>query len=71
MDSRARLHVGQRAAQHNLASSAQKGTVEDAIVHYKQALQINPDYAEAHNNLGVALFQSGSVDEAIVHFHRR
>jgi protein O-mannosyl-transferase len=44
--------------------------VDEAIVHYQKALQVNPDYAEAHNNLGYALFQKGAVDEAMVHFQK-
>jgi tetratricopeptide (TPR) repeat protein len=31
-------------------------------------LQLKPDYAEAHNNLGTALARAGSVDEAVEHF---
>ena len=45
----------------------QKGDVDEAIVHYQQALQIKPDSAQTHNNLGNALLQKGDVDEAIAH----
>jgi tetratricopeptide (TPR) repeat protein len=48
----------------------QKGSVDEAIVHYQKALQINPDFAGAHNNLGSALLKKGSVDEAIAHYQR-
>jgi len=34
----------------------------------KTALQINPDYAEAHYNLAEALLKKGSMDEAIFHY---
>ena len=40
----------------------------EAIAHYKQALEIKPDYAEAENSLGVALVRVGRVQEAILHF---
>ncbi|MGA2603444.1 MAG: tetratricopeptide repeat protein [Verrucomicrobiia bacterium] len=43
----------------------QLGKVPEAIVHYEQALRLNPDYAEAHNNLGNALLQTGKIGEAI------
>ncbi len=46
----------------------QKGQVEEAIARYRKALEIDPDYADAHNNLGSALFRAGRVDEAIPHF---
>ena len=32
---------------------------------YQAALRINPDYAEAHYNLGVVYGQQGRTDEAI------
>ena len=36
-------------AHNNLGNALfQKGNVDEAIVHYQKALQINPDYAEAH-----------------------
>ena len=48
------------------------GRFDDAIAHYEKALEIQPHYAEAHNNLGVALVAGrGKVEEAIEHFQRR
>ena len=44
--------------------------MDDAIIHFQEALEINPDLAEACCNLGVALSQKGRVDEAIAHFQR-
>ena len=44
--------------------------MDEAITHYQKALQINPDYAEAHNNLGNALLQKGRVDEAIAQYQK-
>jgi Flp pilus assembly protein TadD len=41
------------------------GRTSDAIDEYKEALRINPDYAEAHNDLGNALVQTGRASEAI------
>ena len=48
----------------------QAGKIEEAIAHYEQALRINPDYAEAHNNLGLLLAQTGRIEEAIAHFEQ-
>jgi len=48
----------------------QEGKLSDAIGHYQRALRINPDYAEAHYNLGVALAQVGRVGEAIGHLEQ-
>jgi protein O-mannosyl-transferase len=53
-------------AHYNLGSILlQRGRVDEAIVHYHDALQIKPDYAEARLNLGNALLQKGRVDDAI------
>ena len=42
-----------------------KGWLDEAIAKYEQVLNINPNYAEAHNNLGVAYYKKGRLDEAI------
>ncbi len=43
----------------------QQGRIEEAIREYQAALRINPDYAEAHHDLGVAYGQQGRIEEAI------
>jgi tetratricopeptide (TPR) repeat protein len=57
---------------HNNLGNAllQKDNVDEAIVHYQQALQIEPDYTEACYNLGYALLQKGNVDEAIAYYQK-
>ena len=42
-----------------------KGKLDQAISDFKQALAINPNYAEAYNNRGVAHFHKGELDRAI------
>jgi len=42
--------------------------LEAAIEHFHNALQINPNFSEAQNNLGVALAAEGRFDEAIEHY---
>ncbi|HUB67922.1 MAG TPA: tetratricopeptide repeat protein [Candidatus Methylacidiphilales bacterium] len=49
---------------------AQKGQTKEAIAQYQQALEINPDYAQARNNLGSIFAQEGRVDEALAQFQR-
>ena len=34
---------------------AGKGQFDDAIAEYRKAIELDPNYADAHNNLGVAL----------------
>jgi tetratricopeptide (TPR) repeat protein len=48
----------------------EKGQVEAAIPEYERALQIQPAYAEAHNNLGNALRRVGRRQEAIAHYKK-
>ncbi len=47
-----------------LECEADEGTMPDAIDYYRQILDRSPDWIEAHINLGVALYQTGDVDEA-------
>jgi len=46
----------------------QKGSANEAIAQYQQALQIEPDYAQVYYNLGNAFLQKGSVDDAITQY---
>jgi Flp pilus assembly protein TadD len=47
-----------------------KGRVDEAVAQYQEALQLKPDMAQAHVNLGNALLQKGNVVEAIAHFQQ-
>ena len=49
---------------------AGRGEIDEAIAHYRKALEIKPDYVGAHNNLAVELAGHGRVDEAIVHYRK-
>ena len=42
--------------------------MDEAIRQFQEALRLKPDYAEAHNNLGIALARKGQIDEAISQF---
>ena len=44
--------------------------MDDAIVHFQQAVKIEPQYPSAQINLGIALFQKGQVDQAIAQFQK-
>lgn len=56
----------------DLASLAERhqagGRLVDAEQKYREAIALNPDYFEAHNNLGSLLQASGRVAEATAHF---
>jgi tetratricopeptide (TPR) repeat protein len=58
-------------AQNNLAGSLlERGQLDEAIVHYREAVEMEPDIAQVQSNLGNALVQQGKVEEAIVHLQR-
>jgi Flp pilus assembly protein TadD len=47
---------------------ARQGRLDEAIVHFSEALRIKPHDAEIHNNIGNALAAKGNFDKAIAHF---
>jgi tetratricopeptide (TPR) repeat protein len=49
---------------------SEKGKADQAIDHYKRAVDLRPDYAEAHYNLGRLLVEQGQFDEAIAHYEK-
>ncbi len=52
-------------AHNNLAVLRLPVSVDEAIDHLTLALRANPDYAEAHDNMGLALQVSGRLEEAV------
>jgi Flp pilus assembly protein TadD len=47
---------------------AQQEKPDEAIRHWSQAVQLRPDFAQAHHNLGVALARRGNLSEAADHW---
>lgn len=41
-----------------------------AVVEWSKALELEPDEAPAHNNLGLALVETGKVEEGMEHYRR-
>ncbi|MFO7984572.1 MAG: tetratricopeptide repeat protein [Desulfatiglandaceae bacterium] len=52
------------------ADLAQKGQWQQAIRHFTKALEIKPDYPEAHSNLANVLYDQGYVNQAFRHFEQ-
>lgn len=69
---RKNLQVAQKQMAASLYESAvalqKSGRNREAIDQFKTVLGIEPDFADAHNNLGVALANLGRVKEAIEQF---
>ena len=60
---------GYAEAHSNLATALHaKGNVNEAIDHYRQALQAGPGNPKVHYNLGITLGLIGQADEALKHF---
>ena len=58
-------------ARNNLGTAlVQKGDLDDGIVQFQKALEIDPDDVGVHNNLGTALVQKGDLDDGIAHFRK-
>jgi tetratricopeptide (TPR) repeat protein len=45
----------------------EQGQSDEALAHFRSAVESRPGYAKAQYNLGAALREKGQVDEAIVH----
>lgn len=52
------------------ASLQTQNRFDAAIEHYRKALSISPNFAEAHNSMGFALQSQGKLDEATESFQR-
>ena len=50
------------------STAASKGKNEEAIAAYRKAIAIQPNFAEAHENLAVALYDLGNPEEAVTEF---
>ncbi|MCH8852330.1 MAG: tetratricopeptide repeat protein [Planctomycetes bacterium] len=46
-----------------------EGEIGQAIGRWLSAVELDPEYAAAHNNLGIALKDKGDLDAAIEHFN--
>ena len=55
-------------AHYNIGLIFMKYNYNEAIVHFKKALEIDPDNYNLHDNLGVALVRTGNFKEALTHF---
>src|SRR5438477_11612455 len=55
----------------NLADAlARKDRSDEAMVHYEEAIRLQPNYADAYYNRGNVLFAKGRIDEAIADWEK-
>ncbi|UCG79169.1 MAG: tetratricopeptide repeat protein [Nitrospirota bacterium] len=43
---------------------------EDAVLEYRKAIRLQPNFPDVHTKLGIALRSLGNIEEAIVHFSK-
>jgi Tfp pilus assembly protein PilF len=55
---------------HNALGSilSQQGRTDEAAAHFREAVRLEPAYADAHTNLGAELAKQGHTDEAIAEY---
>jgi tetratricopeptide (TPR) repeat protein len=62
---------GNYIAYNNLAGTLlDKGQFNEAITHYKRALEIKPNVAPVQSHLAKALLEQGQIDEAVAHLQK-
>lgn len=48
----------------------EQGKLNEAILHFKHAIEVRPDVAEGYSNLGNALAQTGEIKEALSQYEK-
>jgi len=62
---------GTWAVHNNLGIALdRKGQFDEAIAHFRKAVEIRPNFAQARFNLGNALMNAGQVEQAIAEFRK-
>ena len=61
----------QAVTETNLATALhENGRVDEALDHYRRAIELQPDYAPAFNNMGISLVQKGRLDDGVIAYER-
>ena len=58
------MHFNRGLAYYN------RGQLEQSIAEYQKAIQINPNFAQARNNLGNVYYNQSKLEEAVVEYQR-
>jgi len=57
-----------KSSYHHIQELIQSGNIEEAIKELENLLAIQPEYALAHNDLGVLYYQCGSKEKTLMHY---
>lgn len=64
-------NVGSAFVEMNLADAlARKGLSDEAMIHYQEAIRLEPNYADAYYNRGNVLFAKGNIEDAIADWEK-
>ena len=69
-DTVAKAPANERAHNNLGTALTDRGRFEEAIVHYRKALEIKPDHAQTLNNFGLAIAHFGRLDEAAAQYRK-
>ena len=50
---------------------AAQNKLQEALSNYNKSIKINPDYAQAYNNLGVCMYRLGQINERSIYVYDR
>ncbi len=69
---RARVQARSLAVEYNERGGqfANRGQLEQALAALREAVRLDPEFAEAYNNLGTVLTAQGRLDEAVRNFRQ-
>ena len=59
-----KLHLGIKSLRNECAIYKELGKLEDSENCYRKAIELNPNYIEAYNNLGITLRELGNLNES-------
>jgi tetratricopeptide (TPR) repeat protein len=78
---RAALQAGSNNETHNHLSPAivenglgnalaRKGDLDAAVIHYRKAVELRPEFSDAHSNLAAMLYRKGEITGAISEYEK-
>jgi tetratricopeptide (TPR) repeat protein len=63
--------MNRAVTEQNVGAALQSdGRLDEAMAHYRRAIELRPDYAPAYNNLASALRAAGQVQDAVTAYER-
>ena len=66
------LDINETVSDSNSSTSSNNklNQLDDALLHFRKALEINPNHYKAHNNIGTIFWRIGELDKAKFAFQK-